>query len=227
MKQESSTHVGVILGKNIGVEWTGQRIRHTAGHLSRWSEIGADAGGPLLTDRLADQPEAVVLFTVGNTAGRKPLTEDEGIASGDLEGIGKELKSEAEYMRARFSEQYPHLAERGFDQPDSWDTNTDAIEIRKLMEQNMIDPNNWSLSTIGFHFERALKLFIRQGLVPPQAYLTEELLGEEFAEKVRQDPLYKAEEKKEKLARTIQFFPVLGRFATEAITWNTNRTRTK
>lgn len=140
-------------------------------------------------------------------------------------------------MTDLFRELYPHLADRAFVQPRSWDTNTDAKEIEKLMEAGKIDPDSWYLGTIGFHLDRALRLFKRRGLVPTNAYATEDTLGPRRAAAIKAMPLYKEEERKEANVRRIQFFPdiqlggknlevpVLGRLATEVVTAITNKTR--
>lgn len=223
----------IVLGKNIGEQWDASRVRHTPNHLSPWSEIGVEAAGT----RIANQTTDIVIFTVGNTAGKAPLTEDEGIASQDSKGVGRPPKAEAHYMTDLFKELYPNLAERAFVQPRSWDTNTDAKEIEKLMEAGKIDPDSWYLGTIGFHLERALRLFRRRGLIPTDAYATEDMLGPKRAAAIKDMPLYKEEEKKEANVRRMQFFPnikfmgkrreapILGKLATETVTAITSRTR--
>ena len=81
----SGRRVLMVLGKNIGEGWTGERIRRTRHHLSDHSRVSVLAAGVALREGLVDE----VVFTVTNTAGFKPLSEEEAVESGDLNGIEK------------------------------------------------------------------------------------------------------------------------------------------
>lgn len=219
---ENSPHtVLVVLGKNIGVDWTADRIRRTPGHLSPHSEINADAAGIALEEGLADE----VIFTVTNTAGSRPLSEEEGLESGDIDGIGKPVPSEARLMAVRFGQIYPHLADRVSVQERSWDTNRDAKETRRLIDVGAIWPTDRVvLMTTGFHHPRAWDLF-RKARVKAYGFISERILAlrdPTRAKEYVESDLYKKELEKEEVVHAIQIFP----FAADLITEVTKKSRT-
>lgn len=219
---ESTLHtVLVVLGKNIGEDWTADRIRRTPGHLSPHSEVNVDAAGIALEEGLADE----VIFTVTNTAGSRPLSEEEGLESGDTDGIGKTVPSEARLMAARFGKIYPNLANRVKVQEESWDTNRDAIETRRLIDEGVIKPTDRVvLMTTGFHHPRAWDLFRKAG-VNAYGFISERVLAlrdPARAKKYVESDLYKRELKKEEIVHAIQIFPL----AADLITEVTKKSRT-
>ena len=208
----------MVLGKNIGVDWTGERIRRTPGHLSTWSEVGSDSGGIAIEDGDA----RVVWYTIGNTAGQEPLSIEEARESGDLPG--EPPKSEAEYQRTRFKRNFPHLADRAFIQPRSWDTNTDAKEARILIDNGEINEDYLLLATIGFHLARAEMLFRKAG-IKANSTPTEDLVSRRDPDRKNElinSPLYQEEQKKERKLKFIMWFPL----AADVITAITKRSRT-
>lgn len=207
----------MTLGKNIGEEWTGNRIRRTPKHLSPWSEIGAEASGIAIEDKDAE----ITVFTVCNTAGDAPLSKEEAFESYDRPGAS--LKSEAEYMRDEFEFMYPHLKGRAFLQPRSWDTNQDAKEARKLIDNGEIDEDFLVLATIGFHLARAEMLFKKQG-IKCNSIPTEDLIGRRDSDRKEQiinSDLYQKEQKKEKRVMLVQSIP----YAADVISAITKKSR--
>lgn len=210
-----------VLGKNIGEEWTGDRIRRTPGHVSLHSDNGVTAAGIALEEGLVDE----VRFTITNTAGSRPLSHEEALASHDLENEGKPPKAEAEYMYEEFQRQFPHLSDRASIQPGSWDTNTDAKVIKKLKNTGAIKPESRVVvMSPGFHIPRVSNLFRRIG-IQPYFFVTERILALRDPQKAKEyveSDIYQREKKKEDVVRFIQSLP----FAAEFITFVTKRTRT-
>lgn len=220
---ENTPHtVLVVLGKNIGEDWTGDRIRRTPGHLSPHSEVNADAAGIALEEHLADN----IIFTVTNTAGTRPLSEEEGRESGDIKGIGQPVPSEARLMANRFVQIYPHLADRVEVQERSWDTNRDAKETRRLIDEGAIKPTDRVvLMTTGFHHPRAWHLFRRAG-VKAYGFVSEKVLALRDPQRAKdyvESDLYQRELKKEHVVHPIQALP----FTADIITAITKRSRTR
>lgn len=212
-----------VLGKNIGVGWTADRKRRTPGHLSPHSEVNVDSTAVALEEGLANN----VVFFCANTAGSRPLSREEGLASGDLEGIGKPVPSEARLMRNSFVGKYPHLESRiRAIQEKSWDTNGDAKEARKLIDTGVIRPNERVvLMTVGFHHPRAWNRFDDAG-VNAYGFISERVLALRDPKRAREyveSDLYKREQKKEAVITPIQELP----FAADVITAVTKRKRTK
>jgi hypothetical protein len=210
----------MVLGKNIGEEWTGKRIRETRHHLSPHSRVSVLAAGVALKEGLADN----VIFTVGNTAGPEPLTPEEAQKSGNPNLAGSTLPSEAELMASHFKRIFPSLADKVKTQPRSWDTNTDAKEAKELIKSQALG-RDFKLMTTGFHRKRARFLFNRQGLHP--AVLASENILEsrrpKFVKEYRASKLYKKETRKEKIAYMIQRVP----FVVDLMTLITKRSRMK
>ncbi len=208
----------VVLGKNIGEEWTGDRIRKTRHHLSPHSRVSVLAAGVALKEGLADN----VIFTVANTSGNEPLSEEDATSSKDPAGAGLPLPSEAELMQAQFRRIFPNLADKVSTQPNSWDTNTDAKETKKLVKDKKIS-EKFKLMTVGFHKKRAKFLFNRVGL-KPETLSSEDILARRrpsYAQAYKYSELYRREQKKEKRVYMIQRMP----FAADLITKITKRSR--
>lgn len=214
----------IVLGKNIGEDgWTGDRVRKTADHLSPPSKISVEATGVAILEGLANN----AIFTITNTAGSRPLSEEEGRLSGDQEGVGKPLPSEAVLMHRYFARLFPDLTDRVRVQTNSWDTNTDAKETRKLIKRKVIGgPNDrLVLMTDGFHLPRAWHLFRRAGL-RPYVFVSERVLALRYPERAREfeaSELYKKEARKEEIVYAIQRLP----FVADIISRITKRSRTK
>lgn len=232
MPIETGTHTGqeslrttlIVLGKNIGEDgWTGDKVRRTEDHLSPPSKISVEATGVAILERLADN----AIFTITNTAGSRPLSEEEGRLSGDQEGVGRPLPPEAVLMQRYFVRLFPDLTDRIRVQTNSWDTNTDAKETEKLVKQEIIvNPNDrLVLMTTGFHLPRAWHLFRRVGL-RPYVFVSERVLALRNPGKAREfeeSELYKKEARKEGIVYAIQRLP----FAADLISRITKRSRTK
>lgn len=212
----------MVLGKNIGEDWTGQRIRQTRHHLSPHSRVSVLAAGVALKKGLADE----VIFTITNTAGTEPLSPEDARLSHDSENAGLPIPSEAELMAERFKSIFPSLADKASVQPWSWDTNTDAKEAKRLIQEREINPKNkLVLMTDGFHIPRAAHLFRRVGL-RPYLFVSERILAlrrPKFAKNYERSELYKKEQNKERRVYAIQRLP----FATDVISRITKRSRTK
>ena len=80
-------------------------------------------------------PGSRQIFTVTNTSGFNPLSEEEAVESGDLNGIEKAVLREAELMAAQFRRTFPRFADRVFVQNRSWDKNRDAKEAKKIQDR--------------------------------------------------------------------------------------------
>lgn len=214
----------IVLGKNIGEDgWTGDKVRITEDHLSPPSRISVEATGVALLEGLAND----AVFTITNTAGSRPLSEEEGRLSQDPQGVGKPLPPEAVLMHRYFARLFPDLTDRVGVQTKSWDTNTDAKETKKLIQRKVIGgPNDrLVLMTDGFHLPRAWHLFRRAGL-RPYVFVSERVLALRYPERAREfeeSELYKKEARKEEIVYAIQRLP----FAADIISRITKRSRTK
>ncbi len=161
-----------VLGKNIGVGWTGERIRKTHGHLSDHSRVSVLGAGEAMRRGLVDR----VIFTITNTAGGEPLSEEDAVLSRDFEGVGKPMLSEAEYMRRKFVSIFPRFADRAHVQDRSWDTATDAKEARVIQDQELKPSDKAMLMTVGFHLSRAFNLFLSERVKLSKAISSDGLL---------------------------------------------------
>ncbi|MBI2621496.1 MAG: YdcF family protein [Candidatus Levybacteria bacterium] len=212
----------VVLGKNIGEDWTAERIRQTHHHLSPHSRVSVLAAGVALKEGLADK----VMFTITNTAGSEPLSKEDAEKSRDPKGEGLPLPPEAELMAAQFRRIFPRLANRVSTQTNSWDTNTDAKETRKLVDEDIVSARNGvNLMTVGFHLRRAGLLFRRMRL-RPKLFASEKILSHrrpKFVKNYTESELYKKEERKERIVYTIQRLP----FAADFISTLTKKSRTR
>lgn len=138
-------NVLVILGKNIGVKSTPEKIRRTPDHLSPDSRINAIATADIVSDIF--QPDYVI-FSSGHTA-------------------GKSIPSEAASMNAfltnntrRFPaipKEIPVILEE-----KSIDTASNADEVSKIVSEIEKDTNRNAqviLVTTGYHLGNAAKIF--------------------------------------------------------------------
>lgn len=219
LETASNARTLMVLGKNIGADgWNGQRIRESRFHLSPHMRADVLAAGIALKHGLADE----VVFTVINTAGQEPLTHNEAVSSGDRAGELFPVPSEAELAARQFRRIFPSLKDKVKIQPFSWDTNTDAKEAKKLVDDKKI-AKDFILMTPGFHERRAKFLFGRKKL-KPQILTTEEVLAirrPHFADSYKNSELYKKDKKREDRIYWIQRIP----FVANMITRITKRTR--
>lgn len=209
----------MVLGKNIGEEWTGERIRQTPDHLSPHGLVGVVAGGIALEQGLADE----IVFTIKNTAGKDPLSQHDAIVSNDLLNADKPVAPEAELMATKFKKFFPHLADKVRTQIRSWDTNTDAKEAKKMVKNKELNPSEFILMTIGPHLSRAAHLFRRVGLMP-NLLASEDVFAVRYPELAYEyvnSGLYEKEVKKERRALRLQRLP----FMADIVSFITKRSR--
>jgi uncharacterized SAM-binding protein YcdF (DUF218 family) len=146
----------VVLGKNLGFRSNKDHIREQREHLAFFGRSNTDAGGILLRD---GRTKKIILSTGVTVAG---------------------LPSEAQLMKKHLQRIWPHVRDEDIILEEiSKQTKGNAIEVKKVLEENNIDPNNVGLVTMGFHMPRAQRFFRQVGL-NLDALPTEEILGREF-----------------------------------------------
>jgi len=215
---EPTTSTLMVLGKNIGYKWNQQRIEESRYHLSPHMREDVVAAGIALKHGLADE----VVFTIGQTAGQNPLTHEEAALSHDHSGEQFPVPGEAELAAKRFRSIFPSLKDKVKIQPFSWDTNTDAKEAKKLVQDKKL-AKDFILMTPGFHERRTKFLFNRQGL-KPRIIATEDALKirrPSVAERYVQSELYQKEKKRENRIYWVQRIP----FMADIMSIVTKRTR--
>lgn len=172
----------IVLGKNIGVEWTAQDIERQRFHLSPHSRINTLVSGLLYQAGVIDK----IIFSTGTTGGSN--------------------KSEADLMADHLQRIFPDIPDEAIILEDlSWDTNTNARVTKNLLRDYKL--KNVALMTVGFHLERAVYLFERAGVLPRYYISSEDVLGEKFPkflENYIQSELYEKEIRKEEKAIAIQ-----------------------
>lgn len=174
----------VVLGKNIGVDWTKDTVRAQRFHLSPHARISVDAAYLLYRAGVTRK----IIFSTGKTAGGDIPSEAE-LMCGHLLRISRG-KIPAE-----------DLILEGI----SWDTNTNAKAVRRKMREHGL--KKVALMSVGFHLPRAVYLFERAGIVPVQNYASEEELARRFprfVENYIRSDLYKREVEKEKQVLSTQ-----------------------
>lgn len=191
----------VVLGKNIGVDWTKNTIRAQRFHLSPHARINVDTAGLLYEAGVTRK----IIFSTGKTA-------------------DPDILSEAELMKKHLKRIFPKIPDEDIILEDiSWDTNTNAKAVKEKMKTYGLE--RVALLTVGFHLPRALYLFERAGIIPARVYCSEEELAKKFPrfiENYVHSDLYKREVVKEK-----QVFSTIKKVPPELITLATWFTRNR
>lgn len=175
----------VVLGKNIGVDYSPQRIRNTKGFLSPHSKINVIAAGDLYRAGLADK----IIFSTGHTA-------------------GDDFPSEADAMERYLLEKYPEIPEEAIIlEENSLDTWENAKEVKKILAEGSMQ--NVALLTVGFHLRRAKTLFESEGiqLAPFSADKIINQRKPKFSQNYAKTRLVRKEDIKEAIAFAIQLVP--------------------
>lgn len=128
----------VVLGKNIGVDSTGQDIAHDNFHLSTDSRMNTLAAGMVYT------PGVEYLFATGKTA-------------------GENIPAESDSMIAYFKKHFPDVPNEVLHKDAlSKDTAGNASETAFFLKEREYD--SLALVTVGYHLENAGTLFERHGV---------------------------------------------------------------
>lgn len=178
----------VVLGKNLGVGWSKDKIRKQREHLAPHGRVNTDAGGIFYKEGKTKK----IIFSTGTTV--------------------PELPSEAKLMKDHLQRIWPQIPNNDVILEEvSKQTKGNASEVAKLLEKEGINPANVGLITMGFHMNRAQKLFREQGLnLDPLP--SEDILGEKFTsfiDKYKRKPIYFGEQFAEFGYRIIQSIPGL------------------
>ncbi len=192
----------IVLGKNIGVDWTPDNIREQKFHLSPHSRINVLAAGILFKAGVSNR----IIFSTGKTA-------------------GKDTPSEAEAMKRHLLRIFPSIPENAITlEENSLNTYTNAAQVKRIMEQQELE--EIGLVSVGFHLKRAAYLFKQAGisLDPRNILAAEEILRQRrpgYVERYLKSDLVAKENEKEKKAYFIQRLP----FASQVLNFVTRFTR--
>ncbi len=190
----------VVLGKNIGEDWTGEDIRNQRFHLSPHSRRNVLAAGIKYKKRETRK----IIFSTGHTA-------------------GSAAPSEAEAMRIQLKRIFKSIPDGAIQVEDkSWDTNTNAKYVKPMVEAN--DSATTGLMTNGFHLRRARFLFRRRRVPIAETFTSEDVIATRwprYIQNVLASDLVKRETKKENRLYWIQRIPL----APDVISFVTKRTR--
>lgn len=130
----------VVLGKNIGVGWTRNRIRKTKHFLSDRAELSVMAGGTLFQTGNFDK----IIFSAGKTA-------------------GKNYPSEAEAMSKFLLLHFPDIPKDKIILEDiSRDTLENASEVKKIADK--LEIKSMLILTTPEHVMRSKMLFKKEGM---------------------------------------------------------------
>jgi uncharacterized SAM-binding protein YcdF (DUF218 family) len=137
----------IVLGKNIGIESTGEDIRRDNFHLSTDSRLNVLASGMLY------EPGMIIFDSTGQTA-------------------GPDIPSEAEAMRKYRAVHFKDIpAINQLLEDDSVDTAGNAEKMAEKLRE--IPHGEVRLVTVGYHLENATKLFERYGVKIAKGYASE------------------------------------------------------
>lgn len=190
----------VVLGKNIGEDWTGEDIRNQRFHLSPHSRRNVIAAGIRYKDGLTSS----ILFSTGQTA-------------------GPDVPSEAEAMRVQLKRIFKSIPDAAIQtEEQSWDTNTNAKFVKPKIENGGY--RRVGLETNIFHLRRARFLFRRRRVQITQTIASEDIIARRwprYIQNVLASDLVRRETKKEGRLYLIQRIP----FAADVMSWITKRTR--
>jgi len=180
----------VVLGKNIGIGWTRNRIRKTKHFLSDRSEFSVMAGAALFGSGNFDK----IIFSSGKTSGIK-------------------YPSEAQAMSDFLLLKFPDFPKNKIILEEiSVDTLQNAEEIRKIADREGI--KTMLVMTTPEHFARSKMLFKKEGMNVDMIGSSEVL--KEFAPKLYEEYKYRTNPFEiivEKTAYIVQLIPILGDIA--------------
>ena len=130
----------IVLGKNIGIGWTREKIRKTPNYLSDRSELSVYAAGYLYKTGNFKR----IIFSGGKTA-------------------GAEFPSEARAMKDFLLKQFPEILEdKIILEENSFDTIENATEVKKIIEN--LEINQIIALTTNEFAKRAKMVFKKEGL---------------------------------------------------------------
>ena len=177
----------VVLGKNIGVDWTPERVRNQRFNLSPHSRINVLAAGIIYKAGLTGK----IIFSTGHTS-------------------GKNVPSEAEAMKRQLLRIFPSIPDEDvLLEEESLDTWTNASKFKRIQKDKGY--KNMGLLTVGFHLKRAEYLFERAGVDIDWVFKSDEILEESrqtFVENYRKGELVRRETEREKAGLRLQRFPL-------------------
>ena len=192
----------IVLGRNFVVGYDMKTLPQERTKLSPTSRINVLAAGIMYKQRLCDK----IIFSTGYTA-------------------GSNMPSESEAMRQHLLKIFKDIPEKDVLIEDvSTDTDTNAQEIRKIIDQHP-EFHNLGLLTDTTHLRRAEKVFKKNGmLVKPFDSLN--VLGEKRAsvvERYVQSELYSKQARRDKLGNIIQTIPIAKQIASWAVHRGANK----
>jgi uncharacterized SAM-binding protein YcdF (DUF218 family) len=178
----------VVLGKNLGFGWNANKIRSQRDHLAPHGRMNTLAGGILLEEGRAKK----VILSSGITVPNLP--------------------SEAQLMKNKLHQIWPAVPDENIILEEvSKQTRGNAREVKRVLEEQGIDPQNVGLVTMGFHMDRAQRFFQEEGLhLDPLP--SEEIVARKFPRLVsayKRKAIYIGERIMEAGYRIIQSIPVL------------------
>jgi uncharacterized SAM-binding protein YcdF (DUF218 family) len=180
----------VVLGKNIGIGWTRNRIKKTKHFLSDRSEFSVMAGGILFKTGNFDK----IIFSAGKTAGRN---------------VPSEAQAMSDFLLLKFPG-FPK--DKIIKEEISVDTLQNAEEIKKIADTQNI--KTLLVLTTPEHVKRTKMLFKKEGLnvdVEGSDEILSRLSPEIYQEfKYKTNPL---EVIIENIAYLVQITPVIGNIA--------------
>ena len=179
----------IVLGKNIGVGWSPEKIRRTKGFLSGHSRLNVLAAGDLYNQGLTQR----IIFSTGQTSGSP---------------------SEAQAMKDFLKEKFPQIPDSAVIlEENSIDTAGNAEEVAKLVAE--YEFSSVGLLTVGFHLPNARRLFQRFGVKveKSESFSAEQIVKgrarqpEFFVKAYSSSSLVKREKRKE-LIRSLLLFTI-------------------
>ncbi len=155
-----ATDLVVVLGKNVGQDWTPERVLRVPDLLSVDSEINALAAG------LVWVPGRKILFSGGQK-------------------LGEDLPYQAESATRYFRRKYPYIPEEDILPPETtgYSTPKSAEALDKIIAKDHY--GHVALLSVGYHLEYAPISFAQFGVHVESAIASEDILSErstQFAE---------------------------------------------
>lgn len=140
----------IVLGKNIGIDSTRERIAQDNFNLSTDSRISALAAGMLY------KPGTKLIFSTGKTA-------------------GQDIPSEAEAMKNYMIRKFPDIPEEDcILEENSIDTAGNAEQVASVV--GSYGMKRFRLVTVGYHLRNSLKLFERYGISISEGIASEQVI---------------------------------------------------
>jgi hypothetical protein len=148
----------IVLGKNIGIASSPEKIRNDRRQLSHDSRLNVLAAAVLYRNN----PGMKILFSGGQTAGVENLSEAEAMK---------------EYLMTRF----PDIPKEDINTEDlSIDTTTNAQEIERMLHESEDPPEHIGLLTVGYHMKNASRIFNTHEIPIEQKFAAEDVLRKNY-----------------------------------------------